>query len=104
MVASEDELSSMYGLLAESLSYPDDYSSVTFRLRAEARWADGEPVTPEDVIFSFENAKKNVPQMEFYYRHVVKAEQTGEREVTFTFKSEERRVGKECGRTCRSRW
>src|SRR5690606_13237660 len=85
MVASEDELSSMYGLLAESLSYPDDYSSVTFRLRAEARWADGEPVTPEDVIFSFENAKKNVPQMEFYYRHVVKAEKTGERDVTFTF-------------------
>ncbi len=85
LVTADDELNSMYGLLAESLSYPADYSSVTFRLRAEAKWADGNPVTPEDVIFSFENAKKNVPQMEFYYRHVVKAEKTGEREVTFSF-------------------
>lgn len=85
MVSADDELSSMYGLLAESLSYPDDYSSVTFRLRAEAKWADGEPVTPEDVIFSFDNAKQNVPQLEFYYRHVLKAEKTGDREITFTF-------------------
>jgi len=85
LVAADDELSSMYGLLAESLSYPADYSSVTFRLRPEATWADGKPVTPEDVIFSFETAKKNVPQMEFYYRHVEKAEKTGDREVTFTF-------------------
>ncbi|MCJ8517880.1 microcin C transport system substrate-binding protein [Pseudorhizobium tarimense] len=85
LVPADDELNSVYGLLAESLSYPDDYSSVTFRLRPEAKWADGKPVTPEDVIFSFENAKENVPQMEFYYRHVVKAEKTGEREVTFTF-------------------
>ena len=85
MVAADDELSSMYGLLAESLRFPEDYSSVTFRLRSEAKWADGTSVTPEDVIFSFENAKKNVPQMEFYYRHVVKAEKTGEREITFTF-------------------
>ena len=85
MVSAEDELSSMYGLLAESIHYPEDYSSVTFRLRAEARWADGKPVTPEDVIFSFENAKKSVPQMEFYYRHVVKAEKTADREVKFIF-------------------
>lgn len=85
MVASDDELSSMYGLLAESVKYPPDYSSVTFRLRAEAKWADGQPVTPEDVIFSLESAKKGDPQMEFYYRHVTKAEKTGEREITFTF-------------------
>ncbi len=85
LVTADDELNSMYGLLAESLSYPADYSSVTFRLRAEAKWADGNTVTPEDVIFSFETAKKNVPQMEFYYRHVVNAEKTGEREITFTF-------------------
>ena len=40
LVTADDELNSMYGLLAESLSYPADYSSVTFRLRAEAKWAD----------------------------------------------------------------
>ena len=72
-------------MLAEAVSYPDDFSSVTYRLRAEAKWHDGKPVTPEDVIFSFEAFKKNSPQLSAYYRHVVKAEKTGEREITFTF-------------------
>ncbi|QWW67937.1 extracellular solute-binding protein [Rhizobium sp. WYJ-E13] len=80
-----DELSSSYGLLAEGVKYPDDLTSATFRLRIEAKWADGQPVTPEDVVFSFEQAKKNDPQMEFYYRHVKSAEKTGDREVTFSF-------------------
>ena len=73
------------GLLAEAVSYPDDFSSVSYRLRAEAKWHDGTPVTPEDVIFSFDASKKNSPQLAAYYRHVVKVEKTGEREVTFTF-------------------
>jgi ABC-type oligopeptide transport system, periplasmic component len=84
-VDSEDEVGSSYGLLAEAVKYPDDYSWVTYRLRAEARWHDGVPVTPEDVIFSFEQAVANNPRQQFYYQHVVKAEKTGEREVTFTF-------------------
>ncbi len=59
--------------------------SVTYRLRQEARWHDGKPVTPADVIFSFETLKANSPQYAFYYKNVAKAEETGEREVTFTF-------------------
>lgn len=85
MVASEDEISTSYGLLAEALSWPEDYGSVTYRLRENARWHDGEPVTPEDVVWSFEKAIELNPQRQFYYRHVAKAEKTGEREVTFTF-------------------
>ncbi|MBP2548437.1 microcin C transport system substrate-binding protein [Neorhizobium galegae] len=85
MKQSEDEVSVSYGLLAEALSYPDDMSSVSFRLRPEAKWADGEPVTPEDVIFSFNAAKENSTLFGSYYRHVVAAEKTGEREVTFRF-------------------
>ncbi len=80
-----DEVSTEYGLLAEAVSYPDDRSSVTYRLRANARWHDGKPVTPEDVIFSFDTFKTNSPFYGAYYRHVIKAEKTGEREVTFTF-------------------
>ena len=72
-------------LLAESVKLPEDFSSVTYRLRAEARWQDGKPVTPEDVIFSFDAYKANSPQQAFYYSHVTKAEKTGEREVTFRF-------------------
>jgi microcin C transport system substrate-binding protein len=87
MVSSLDELdvSAEYGLLAEAVRYPDDVSSVTYRLRAEARWADGTPVTPEDVVWTFDRTKELDPTQRFYYLHVVKAEKTGDREVTFTF-------------------
>ncbi len=85
MVPALDEVSAEYGLLAEAMSYPDDYSWVIYRLRANAKWHDGKPVTPEDVIFSLEAYKKNHPQYSAYYRHVTKAEKTGDREITFTF-------------------
>jgi len=80
-----DEVSTEYSLLAEAVSYPDDRSSVTYRLRAIARWHDGMPVTPDDVIFSFDTFKTNSPFYGAYYRHVVKVEKTAEREITFTF-------------------
>jgi microcin C transport system substrate-binding protein len=80
-----DEVSTEYGLLAEAVRYPDDRSSVTYRLRANARWHDGKPVTPDDVIFSFETFKANSPFYGAYYRHVSKVETSGERDITFTF-------------------
>lgn len=83
--SSFDEPSAAYGLLAESFSYPEDYSSVSFRLRPEAKWHDGQPVTADDVIFSFETLKANSPTYAFYYANVTEAEKTGEREVKFTF-------------------
>jgi microcin C transport system substrate-binding protein len=85
MAPSFDEVSAEYGLLAESVSHPPDFSSVTYRLRTAAKWHDGKPVTVEDVIFSFEAYKKNHPQLSAYYRHVIKAEKTGAHDVTFTF-------------------
>jgi len=80
-----DEVSTMYGQLAEAVKHPPDFASVTYRLRAEPKWHDGKPVTPEDVIFSFETVKKHDPQLSAYYRHVVKAERSGERDIVFTF-------------------
>jgi microcin C transport system substrate-binding protein len=85
MTPSLDEVSTEYGALAESVSHPDDFSFVVYRLRAEAKWHDGKPVTPEDVIFSLDSFKKHHPQYSAYYRHVVKAEKTGDRAVKFTF-------------------
>ena len=82
---SLDEVSAAYGLLAESVTYPEDFANCTYRLRPEAKWHDGKPVTAEDVIFSFEVSKKHDPQLSAYYRHVTKAEKTGERDITFTF-------------------
>jgi len=85
MTSAFDEVSGEYGLLAEAVSHPADFSSVTYRLRANAKWHDGKPVTTDDVIFSFEAYKKHHPQYSAYYQHVTKAEMTGEREITFTF-------------------
>lgn len=85
LMASLDEPASAYGLIAEAASFPPDFSSVTYRLRKEAKWHDGTPITPSDVVFSFDAFKHNSPEISAYYRRVVKAEETGEREVTFTF-------------------
>jgi microcin C transport system substrate-binding protein len=85
MAKSQDEIVTEYGLLAEAASHPDDFAWVTYRLRKEARWHDGQPVTPEDVIFSIEALKKYSPMYGSYYRHVVKYEKIGERDIKFTF-------------------
>jgi microcin C transport system substrate-binding protein len=85
MKPSEDEVSTSYGLLAEGVSYPEDLSSATFRLRPEAKWEDGQPVTSEDVVFSFQKAKDLNPQLAGYYSHVTSAEKAGERDVVFHF-------------------
>jgi len=87
LASAFDEVTTMYGLLAEAVDYPPDHSRVAYRLRPEARWHDGTPVTADDVIFSFEMWKKHDPELSAYYRHVVKAERSGEREVSFTFDS-----------------
>jgi len=84
---SDDEPATAYGLLAEAAAYPDDFSYVIYRLNAAARWHDGKPVTPEDVIFSFDALKKNSPMYSAYYQHIVKCEKAGEREVKFSFDS-----------------
>ncbi|MGF9565255.1 extracellular solute-binding protein [Neorhizobium sp. JUb45] len=85
MKRSENEVFGTYGLLAEAVSYPDDMSSATFRLRTEAKWADGKPVTPDDVIFSMEKLKELSAMYSGYYRHVASVEKTGDRDVTFRF-------------------
>ena len=82
---SQDEPFTSYGLLAEAIRVAPDLGSVAYRLREGARWHDGKPITPEDVIWSFEAFKANSPLYAAYYHNVAKAEATGPREVTFTF-------------------
>lgn len=82
---SLDEPGTSYGLIAESLWFPDDISKVVFKLRPQARFHDGQPVTPDDVVWSFEAQKLAHPNVASYYKNVSKAEQSGEWEVTFSF-------------------
>jgi microcin C transport system substrate-binding protein len=84
MVPSLDEAIAHYGLIAEAVSHPPNVTSISFRLRAAARHHDGKAITVEDVIYSFEAYKKYNPFIGAFYRDVVKVEQNGEREVTFT--------------------
>lgn len=85
MAPALDEVSTEYGLIAEAVRYPADFSSVTYRLRANAKWHDGKPITPEDVIWTLEMLKEHNPSQRYYYRNVTKVEKTGDREITFTF-------------------
>lgn len=85
MTSSADELNVVYGLVAEWASYPDDYSSVSFGLRPQARFHDGRPITPEDVIFSMEALKKANIRYAQFYKDVVRGEKVGPHEVKFHF-------------------
>lgn len=54
LTGTADEVSSNYGLIAESLEYPEDRSWIIFDLRPEAKFSDGTPITADDVLFSYE--------------------------------------------------
>lgn len=87
LVASADEAFSEYGLLAENVEMPADRSWVLFNLRPEARWHDGQPITADDVVFTFETIKaKGHPQLRYYYAAVDKVTSEGPQRVRFTFK------------------
>lgn len=85
MTPSLDEISTMYGLLAEALRYPEDYGWVEYRLRETAQWHDGEPITAGDVVWSFDTLVEINPNLRFYYQHVVSAEALDDRTIRFTF-------------------
>jgi microcin C transport system substrate-binding protein len=85
--SSRDEASTEYGLIAETIEWPEDRSWVAFTLRPQARFHDGSPITVEDVIFTFDILKsKGAPNYAFYYHDVLKAEKAGDRKVKFTFR------------------
>lgn len=80
-----DDTNASYGHIAEAWAYPPDYSSTTFRLNPRAKWQDGEAITADDVIWSFETSIKLNPNMAQYYQDVTKVEETAPGEVTFFF-------------------
>ncbi len=85
MSQSLDEPGVAHPLIAEALKHPADYSSVTYRLNANAKWHDGQPITAEDVVWSFEKLKELSPLYVRYYANVTGAKALGEREIEFTF-------------------
>jgi microcin C transport system substrate-binding protein len=88
MKQSEDEPGSEYGLVAESGDVAPDKLSVLYTLRREAYFHDGSPITPADVVWTFDMLRdKGTPMYRSYYGDVTKVAQDGERGVRFTFKN-----------------
>jgi peptide/nickel transport system substrate-binding protein len=86
MARGYDEPFTLYGLLAETLETDDERSYVTFNLNPLARFSDGKPVTPEDVVFTWQLLRdKGRPNLRTYYSKVKRAEITGPRSVRFDF-------------------
>jgi microcin C transport system substrate-binding protein len=89
MARALDEPDAVYGLVASSADVAPDRMSVVFKLRPEAQFADGTPVTADDVVFSFEALKglkeKGRPEVTIPLRHVVKAETLDPLTVRYTF-------------------
>ena len=85
-VGSLDEPFSEYGLIAQSVTIPEDRSWVIFTLRPEARWQDGQPITVDDVIWTLDTLKtKGHPFYRAYYANIVKAEKVGDHQVKMIF-------------------
>lgn len=81
-----DEPFTLYGLLAEGVETDDERSYVIFQLNPDARFADGKPVTSEDVLFSWRLLRdKGRPNHRSFYSKVSRAEKTGERGIRFDF-------------------
>nr|WP_280924973.1 MULTISPECIES: extracellular solute-binding protein [unclassified Ciceribacter] len=86
MTRSSDEPFSLYGLLAETVEMDADRTYIQFNLNPKAHWQDGKPVTPEDVIFSFNLLQeKGRPPYNRRMAVVDKLEKVGENSVRFTF-------------------
>ncbi|RVA67310.1 ABC transporter substrate-binding protein, partial [Mesorhizobium sp. M7A.F.Ca.CA.001.08.2.1] len=85
MEQATDEGSTSHPLIADAYKYPDDYSSATYRLDPRAKWHDGQPITVDDVIWSFQVLKANSPQYSRYFENVTDAVAISDREVEFHF-------------------
>ncbi|MBI1651250.1 hypothetical protein C6Y62_15130 [Hyphomicrobium sulfonivorans] len=87
MTRAMDEPDAAYGLVAESADVAEDGRSVVFKLRPEAKFSDGTPVTADDVVFSLEVLKeKGHPNYSLSLRDVAKAEALDPHTVRYEFK------------------
>ncbi|HEY6259310.1 MAG TPA: extracellular solute-binding protein [Xanthobacteraceae bacterium] len=84
MARGLDEPFTLYGLIARTVETDDARSYVTFTLDPAARFSDGQPVTPQDVLFSWQLLREHGrPNHRLYYGKVASAEIIGERAIRF---------------------
>ncbi|WP_047144978.1 extracellular solute-binding protein [Aquamicrobium sp. LC103] len=89
MMRNADEPFGLYGLLAETVTMDEERSFIEFHLNPNAKWSDGKPVTPEDVLFTYDVfTEKGRPPYSDRMKRVSKLEKTGPHSVRFTFNEE----------------
>ena len=85
---SLDEPIAAYGYVAKDMEVVDGGAGVVYTLRDEAKFHDDSPITPDDVVFTFDTFKaKGHIFFKQYYREIVKAEKLGNNQVKFSFKN-----------------
>lgn len=82
---SVDEPSTSHSLVSEAFTYPEDFSFAIYRLNKAARWHDGEPITPEDVVWSFDMLTEHNQLYREYYENVTSTEILNETDIKFSF-------------------
>lgn len=82
-----DDYSVVYPLLAKEFEFPENRQYIGFILDEKAHFADGSPVTADDVIFSFNTLiEKGAPIYRVYYRDVERVEKINDKHVRFIFR------------------
>lgn len=86
MRRSADEAAVRYALVAQSITYPKDLSWMDFYLDPRARWHDGRPITPDDIIYTIDQSRGLVaPALKRVDAAVARTEKRGERTVRVYF-------------------
>ncbi len=87
---SADEVSSIYGLLADDIQVAKDHKSVTFHIRSEAKFSDGSPVLAADVKYSFDTlmSGKAHPRYKTTFADIKEAVVLSDRSIRFDFKND----------------
>ena len=92
LARSDDEAFSLYGLIAEWIDMPEDRSSITFKIRDDARFSDGTPITVEDVKFTVDLLREyGRPAYTSRIKRIAALEEPGEGQIRFVFKNGEDR-------------
>ncbi|KAA0090946.1 ABC transporter substrate-binding protein [Paraburkholderia sp. T12-10] len=91
---SSDEVASAYGLLADDIRIAPDRLSVTFHLNPQAHFSNGDPVTAEDVKYSFDTLKspKAAPQFAVFYSDITRAVVVDAATIRFEFRQPNREL------------
>ena len=91
---SLDEPFSEYGLIADDFYLADDGLSVTFHINPLAKFSNGQPVTAQEVKYSFDTlmSKAAHPQFRVYYGDVKSATVIDRQTVRFDFKNKNREL------------